>query len=51
LADPATTAVVACSLAGNTGSLRVLEKLGLEGSGEVLLPEASAPTVKVAGGK
>jgi RimJ/RimL family protein N-acetyltransferase len=48
LADPATTAVVACALAGNAGSLRVLEKLGLERVGEVLLPEASETTVKLA---
>ena len=48
LADPATTAVVACVLAGNAGSLRVLAKLGLERVGEVLLPEANEPTVKLA---
>jgi RimJ/RimL family protein N-acetyltransferase len=48
LADPDTTAVVACALAGNAGSLRVLEKLGLERVGEVLLPETTAPTVKLA---
>jgi RimJ/RimL family protein N-acetyltransferase len=48
LSDPATTAVVACALAGNAGSLRVLEKLGLERVGEVLLPKASEPTVKLA---
>jgi RimJ/RimL family protein N-acetyltransferase len=51
LADPATTAVVACALAGNVGSLRVLEKLGLERVGEVMLPETSEPTVKLARGK
>ena len=48
LADPATAAVVACALAGNAGSLRVLEKLGLKRVGEVMLPEASEPTVKLA---
>jgi [ribosomal protein S5]-alanine N-acetyltransferase len=48
LSDPATTAVVACALAGNTGSLRVLEKLGLERVGEVMLPETNGPTVKLA---
>ena len=48
LADPTTTAVVACALAGNTRSLRVLEKLGLERVGEVMLPETSGPTVKLA---
>jgi [ribosomal protein S5]-alanine N-acetyltransferase len=48
LADPATTAIVACALAGNRGSLRVLEKLGLKRVGEVMLPETSAPTVKLA---
>jgi RimJ/RimL family protein N-acetyltransferase len=47
LADPATTAVVACAHAGNSGSLRVLQKLGLEHVGEVMLPEASAATVKL----
>jgi RimJ/RimL family protein N-acetyltransferase len=48
LADPATTAVVACALASNAGSLRVLEKLGLERVGEAMLPETSEPTVKLA---
>ena len=48
LADPATTAVVACALASNAGSLRVLEKLGLERVGEVMLPGTSEPTVKLA---
>jgi RimJ/RimL family protein N-acetyltransferase len=48
LGDSATTAVVACALAGNAGSLRVLEKLGLERVGEVMLPETSEPTVKLA---
>jgi RimJ/RimL family protein N-acetyltransferase len=48
LADPATAAVVACALAGNAGSLRVLEKLGLGRVGEVTLPETSEPTVKLA---
>jgi RimJ/RimL family protein N-acetyltransferase len=48
LADPGTAAVVACARAGNAGSLRVLEKLGLERVGEVMLPETSEPTVKLA---
>jgi [ribosomal protein S5]-alanine N-acetyltransferase len=48
LADPATTTVVACARANNAGSLRVLEKLGLERVGEVMLPEANEPTVKLA---
>jgi RimJ/RimL family protein N-acetyltransferase len=48
LTDPATTAVVACALAGNAGSLRVLEKLGLERVGEVMLSETNGPTVKLA---
>ena len=51
LADPATTAVVACARAGNAASLRVLGKLGLERVGEVMLPETSGPTVKLARGK
>jgi RimJ/RimL family protein N-acetyltransferase len=48
LADPETIAVVACALAGNARSLRVLEKLGLERVGEVMLPGASEPTMKLA---
>ena len=48
LADPATTAIVACTAAGNAGSLRVLKKLGLERVGEVMLPETSEPAVKLA---
>jgi RimJ/RimL family protein N-acetyltransferase len=48
LADPATTAVVAWALAGNTGSLRVLEKLGLQRIEEVMLPGATQPTIKMA---
>ena len=48
LADPATTAVVACALAGNAGSLLVLEKLGLERVGEVMLPEVNEPVLKLA---
>jgi hypothetical protein len=35
-------------LAGYVGSLRVLEKLGLERIGEVLLPDSNEPTVKLA---
>jgi [ribosomal protein S5]-alanine N-acetyltransferase len=48
LTDQATTAVVACALAGNVGSLRVLEKLGLERVGEVILSETNERTVKLA---
>ena len=48
LADPSTATVVACALAGNAGSLRVLEKLGLERVGEVTLSETNEPTVKLA---
>jgi [ribosomal protein S5]-alanine N-acetyltransferase len=48
LEDAATTAVVACALAGNVGSLRVLEKLGLRRFGAVTLPGSSEPTVKLA---
>jgi RimJ/RimL family protein N-acetyltransferase len=47
LADPATAAVVACARAGNVGSLHVLEKLGLKRVGEVMLPGANEPTVKL----
>jgi RimJ/RimL family protein N-acetyltransferase len=48
LADAATTAIVACVLADNTRSLRVLEKLGLQRVGEVILSDANEPTVKLA---
>ena len=48
LADPATTAVVACAHAGNAASLRVLEKLGLQRVGEMILPDSNEPTVKLA---
>ena len=48
LDDPATTTVVACAHARNTASLRVLEKLGLVRVGEVVLPDANEPTVKLA---
>jgi RimJ/RimL family protein N-acetyltransferase len=48
LADPGITAVVACTHAGNAGSLRVLEKLGLERVGEVMQPGAGEATVKMA---
>jgi RimJ/RimL family protein N-acetyltransferase len=51
LADPATTAVVACARADNAGSLRVLEKLGLGRVGEVVLAGASEPTVMLARGR
>jgi len=47
LADPATTAVVACALVGNTRSLRALEKLGLQRVGEVRTPRANELTVKL----
>lgn len=48
LADPVTTAIVACALAGNARSLRVLEKLGLRRVGELMLPGGSEVTVKLA---
>jgi ribosomal-protein-alanine N-acetyltransferase len=48
LADPETSAVVACAWAGNAGSLRVLAKLGLERVGEVTLPDTPEPTVLLA---
>lgn len=48
LADPATSAVVACALRANGASLRVLEKLGLERVGEVRLPVGDGPAVKLA---
>jgi RimJ/RimL family protein N-acetyltransferase len=49
LADPATTALVACAHASNVGSLRVLEKLGFERVGELTLPDkTSDPVVKLA---
>jgi RimJ/RimL family protein N-acetyltransferase len=47
LADPATTAIVAYADAGNVASLRVLQKLGLDRVGEVLLTGASEPMVKL----
>jgi RimJ/RimL family protein N-acetyltransferase len=47
LADPATTAVVACAVASNAGSLRVLEKLGLVRVGEVIVSGTNEPTVKL----
>jgi [ribosomal protein S5]-alanine N-acetyltransferase len=51
LADTATTSIVACVLASNTRSLRVLEKLGFARVSEVLLPGASEATVKLARGR
>ena len=48
LEDPTVTAVVACAHGRNAASLRVLEKLGLERVGEVMLPDTSEPTVKLA---
>ncbi len=47
LADPATAALVGCAMAGNAGSIRVLEKLGLERVGEVILPGMTETTVKL----
>jgi RimJ/RimL family protein N-acetyltransferase len=48
LADPATTAIVACAQSGNAASLRVLEKLGLRRAGEVTLPGSAELLVKLA---
>lgn len=48
LTDPATTAVVACANAGNAGSLRVLEKLGLKRIGQATVPETNELLVKLA---
>jgi RimJ/RimL family protein N-acetyltransferase len=45
--DPATSAVVACAQSDNAGSLRVLEKLGLQRVGEVTLRDGGRPTVKL----
>jgi RimJ/RimL family protein N-acetyltransferase len=45
LVDPETTAVVACAMASNHASLRVLEKLGLERVGEVMTTECPEPLV------
>ena len=45
--DASTSAIVACALTGNTGSLRVLEKLGLTRVGEVVFPDFSQPAVKM----
>ena len=47
IADPSTTAIVAYADVSNVASLRVLQKLGLERIGEVLLPESSEPTIKL----
>lgn len=47
LADPTTTAIVAYADVSNVASLRVLQKLGLEPVGEVLLAGANEPTVKM----
>lgn len=48
LGDPTTTtAIVAYADASNVASLRVLQKLGLERVGEVLLAGTSEPTVKL----
>jgi RimJ/RimL family protein N-acetyltransferase len=48
LDDPDTSAIVATALARNAGSLRVLEKLGLERVGELMLHEPREPAVKLA---
>jgi RimJ/RimL family protein N-acetyltransferase len=48
LADPGTSAVVGCALAGNKASLRVLEKLGLQRVGEVVAPDLPGITIKLA---
>lgn len=48
LDDPATTGIVAGALAGNAGSLRVLEKLGLIRVDEVVDPETGELAVKLA---
>jgi RimJ/RimL family protein N-acetyltransferase len=48
IADSATTAVVACAHVDNTRSIRVLEKLGLERVGEVVLPDSCDPLAKLA---
>ncbi len=48
LADTATAAVVGCARADNVTSLRVLEKLGLERVGRVMLADESEPTVMLA---
>lgn len=47
LDDLSTTAVVACALVGNKGSLRVLEKLGFKRVGEVQQSSNDQPTVKL----
>lgn len=39
IADPATTAIVACADAGHTASMRVLAKLGLHRMSDVYLPD------------
>lgn len=48
LADPATASVVACTRIDNLASLRVLEKLELERTGEAVLPGVPEPVVKMA---
>lgn len=48
LADPTTTAVVACAAACNARSLRVLEKLGLRRVGEAKLANNHEPVVMLA---
>jgi RimJ/RimL family protein N-acetyltransferase len=51
LADSATPAIVGCALASNLGSLRVLEKLGLERSGQVHIPDFSEAIITFARSK
>jgi ribosomal-protein-alanine N-acetyltransferase len=45
--DARTPAVVACALRANAASLRVLEKLGLQRVGEVMLPTLEGPSVSL----
>ena len=51
LADPVTTAVVACARKDHAASLRVLAKLGLKHLGEATLCETGETLVKLARGK
>jgi RimJ/RimL family protein N-acetyltransferase len=46
--DPHTRRVVACALAANRASVRVLEKVGLTRTGEVILPGVAGPSVTFA---
>lgn len=47
-ADPDTRRVVACALAANRASIRVLEKVGLRGAAAVTLPGFPDPAVVMA---